>query len=443
MGIILVNHNGQHFDWAHPSSDLWGQEALLDTIPIQCDAIALDFFQLLNPWNQDYCPDAPNRPSEDNVPRPLPSPLIINVHRIRRQRAQLMLHLTEDEFIMEEAAEAAIKLLETHGVPASMNHLPAIMRLLRVSNLRQDPLNPEVTARAPAGKHAVVSAAKRTLTAALATAAPTATMGDADRQPHPEHELNSAIQVLGIVGNLSSDQSKALLQRYLAKHPGISPLGAPLQNAIRECEDRRCTKDSTTKAPDVQAPLISQYSPKHHELFPNAAAFISAQLGEGVRAMTHEELIRAEKQKRTEMYTGRPAEIIPKNLHNFWTLHQNLIANTPKGPMDTREYNQRMHRLASEQLHALACDVAKGKQRATITGMPPPAPQNASVTAGESGFVTPSGHQSTPSHTPTAHAVAPLQPATSGPAVATTEQLRSRALERAPCVRFLRCCLTV
>jgi hypothetical protein len=89
MGIILVNYSGQHFDWAHPSSDLWGQEAPLDAIPVQCDAIAVDFFQLLNHWNQDYRHDLPNRPSEDNVPRPLPSPLIINAHRTRRQRAQL------------------------------------------------------------------------------------------------------------------------------------------------------------------------------------------------------------------------------------------------------------------------------------------------------------------------------------------------------------------
>jgi hypothetical protein len=110
MGIILINHNGQHFDWAHPSSDLWGQEAPLDAIPIQCDAIAVEFFQLLNAWNQDYRPDVPNQPSEDTVPRPLPSPLIINAHRIRRQHAQLMRHLTEEEYVMEEAAEAAIQI---------------------------------------------------------------------------------------------------------------------------------------------------------------------------------------------------------------------------------------------------------------------------------------------------------------------------------------------
>jgi hypothetical protein len=73
-----------------------------------------------------------------------------------------MRHLTEDEFVMEEAAEAAIRLFETHGVPATMNHLPAINRLLRMSNLRQDPLAPEVTARAPAGRHADDNAAKRT-----------------------------------------------------------------------------------------------------------------------------------------------------------------------------------------------------------------------------------------------------------------------------------------
>ena len=412
MGIILINYCGQHFDWAHPSSDLWGKEVPTDAISAQCDAIAVEFFQLLNPWNQDYHPDVPNRPSEDDAPRPLPSPLIINAHRIHRQRAQLKLHLTEDEYVTEDAAEAAIRLFETHGVPASLNHLPAIMRILRVSNLRQDPLGPEVTAQAPAGKHATNNSAKRALTATLAIVAPTATMGDTDRQSHPEHELNSAIQVLGIVGNLSSDQSRALLQRYLAKHPGVSPLGAPLREAVRECEDRRRAKDHTTNILDAKAPLISQYSPKHHELFQDAAAFISAQLGEGVRAMTHEEIVRAEKQKRTELYTGRPAEIIPKNLHNFWTLHQDLVANTPKGPMDTRDYNQRMHRLASEQLHALACDVAKSKLRATITGMPPPAPQNAGAIAGELGFVTPSGHQSTPLQTPPAPAATSLQPAT-------------------------------
>jgi hypothetical protein len=231
MGIILVNYSGQHFDWAHPASDLWGEEAPVDVVSVQCGAIAVDFFQLRNAWNSDYRPDLPNQPSEDTVPRPLPCPLIIDAHRRLRQRAELMRHLTEDEFVMEEAAEAAIKLFETHGVPATMNHLPAINRILRTCNLRQDPLAPEVTARAPAGRHAIANAAKRTLTAALATVAPTATMGDADRLPHQAHEFDSAAQVLRIVGNLSNDQSKALLQRHLAKHPGASPLGAPLREA--------------------------------------------------------------------------------------------------------------------------------------------------------------------------------------------------------------------
>jgi hypothetical protein len=181
MGIILLNYGGEHFDWAHPASDCWGEAMPSNTNPARCSGIAVGFFQRLNPWNLDYQPDAPNQPSEDTLPRPLPCPLIINAHHVRRQRAELKRHLTENEHVMEEAAEAAIKLFETHGVPTTTNHLPAINRLLRVSNLHQDPLGPEVTIQASAGKHATNNSAKRALTAALSTTTP-ATMGDQDRQ---------------------------------------------------------------------------------------------------------------------------------------------------------------------------------------------------------------------------------------------------------------------
>jgi hypothetical protein len=55
-----------------------------------------------------------------------------------------------------------------------------------------------------------------------------------------------------------------VLQRYLAKHPDTSPLGAPLQEAVRECEDRRRAKDPTTSVPDAQAPLVWGLPPFTH-----------------------------------------------------------------------------------------------------------------------------------------------------------------------------------
>ena len=429
MGIVLVSY-GQHFAWAHPQSDCWAEPPPVDASSAQCSAIAVDFFQQLNSHNQPDRPDVVQLlPSDDPEPRPMPDPVIIAADRHRRHRAELKHHLMEEDHVAEEAAEAAIMLFEAHGAHAGIPHLPAIRRLLNDSNLHQDPLAPPTSREAiqsPSGKHATQNAVKRALTATLSEAAPT-TMGEADRQQCSEADSNAAIGVLRTVGNLSESHAADLLRRHISKHPGISPLGAPLQDAFKELQANRPIAHGTAgdlaAAPEELAPLISPHRPDHHELSTNSAAFISAQLGDGVRAMTHEEIIGASQQKRNELYTGVPADIIPRNLHHFWSLHQDLVANTPRGHMSQQDYNQRMHRMASEQLHALACDVARSKRRAIVTDMLPPAPRTREAAVDGSGFLTPSDHPATPSQPWSAPVTTPPQPAEPNPAVVATAPL--------------------
>ena len=77
--------------------------------------------------------------------------------------------------------------------------------------------------------------------------------------------------------------------------------------------------------------------------------------------------------------------------------------------------------MASEQLHALACDVAKGRNRAIITGMPSPTRSHVEVITGEPGFVTPSCHPAKSTPPSPALNTAPHQPAASNPVATVIE----------------------